>query len=176
VTIPDQFERDLPKRLESLRVLLDHRPLAELTPTIVASVGRLSYRCAQRVWPIYKRDRLARRIGETPNGQRLRLYRVKGNRLWVRERCRCSGPMRDQCVACDGTGWAEREIGDENEFTQRRAATAKTLADIYQHELAKRIAEKRRKRAEADESRGDEIPRSFPKRTRRKYDRSRFAS
>ena len=161
--------RILPRRIEALRGSLDGRPLALITVAEVASI-------AKRILPIYKREQVSQRLADDTTDRSRRLFRVRSNRLWVPERCRCSGPMRHQCDSCDGTGWADREITDQNDITRARLDYAKTLADRYQTELSRRIAEKRRKRAEAEESRGDEIPRSFPKRTRRKYDRSRFAS
>ena len=170
------FDRLLPRRIEALRGSLDGRPLALITVAEVASIAQVSYRVAKRLLPIYKRERVSQRLAHDTTDRSRRLFRVQSNRLWVPERCRCSGPMRHQCDSCDGTGWADREITDQNDITRSRMDYAKTLADRYQAELSRRIAEKRRKRAEAEESRGDEIPRSFPKRTRRKYDRSRFAS
>ena len=164
------FDRLLPRRIEALRGSLDGRPLALITVAEVASIAQVSYRIAQRILPIYKRERDAERLAHDTTDRSRRLFRVRGNRLWVPERCRCSGPMRHQCDACDGTGWADREITEANDITRARLDYAKTLAERYQTELSRRIEEKRRKRAAAQESRGDEIPREFPKqRNRGKY-------
>jgi hypothetical protein len=91
------FERLLVRRIEALRGSLDGRPLALITVAEVASIAQVSYRVAKRLLPIYKRERVSQRLAHDTTDRSRRLFRVQSNRLWVPERCRCSGPMRHQC-------------------------------------------------------------------------------